>query len=167
MTKPHARYMMGDSSAVLTRQQSHVSARSIHVLHTGAKTPTTSPFFVPATLVIVAILRGETIDLSHATFVYPTTTIKVYAILGGVRIVLPRGVRFESSGVGVAGSFKSVAQGDSLSTEAPLVQIRGVSILGKTAHSVNHNAPPVAMMYSFEKATHATHHPSLRAAARA
>ncbi|KDO19812.1 hypothetical protein SPRG_14674 [Saprolegnia parasitica CBS 223.65] len=140
MTKPHARYMMGDSNAVLTRQQSHISARSIH---------------------------GETIDLSHATFVHPTTVVKVYAILGGVRIVLPRGVRVESSGIGVAGSFKSVVQGDSLSLEAPLVQIRGVSVLGKTAHSVNHNAPPVAMMYSFEKATHAGHHPSLRSAARA
>ncbi|OQR85483.1 hypothetical protein ACHHYP_11782 [Achlya hypogyna] len=163
-----SQYVMGDSTKVLEQQFTHKTATSVGCLLASSLAKTRN-VVVPKIITVVAVLRGETIDLSRATFVHPTTHIKVYAILGGVRILVPRGVRFASSGVGVAGLFLSATEEDqpALSTEAPFVLITGVSILGKAAPQVNHDAAPVAMTYSFAPATHRAQHPSVPSKLRA
>jgi zinc-ribbon domain len=93
------------------------------------------------------ILGGDKIDLSYADFVHPVTTITTGTILGGLKVIVPRGVRVETRGLGILGGFKGLnGQTVHAGQEAPLVVIQGLSILGGVKVDLNERAPPLRII---------------------
>jgi len=83
---------------------------------------------LPRTLDVLAVMGGVELDFREARFAPGTTQINVAAIMGGVEILVPPGVRVETSGIGVMGGFESFSQsGDQA---APLLRISGFALMG-------------------------------------
>lgn len=105
---------------------------------------------VPRKIRIMTILHGSHIDLTQAQFVHPVTDIEVVSILGGCKVFIPDGVQVEVFGVAILGNFKQKGEPSMLnalsSSSAPLLRIRGVSILGCVNVQTDKTRPPVAMV---------------------
>lgn len=107
-------------------------------------------FVVPQKVRITVIMHGGELDLSHALFVFPVTDISLLCICGGVRIVLPPGVRVENTGLGVCGDFSSemhsaVNLDPGSNLDAPLVRISGMAICGGATSEVNVGVLPLTI----------------------
>jgi hypothetical protein len=91
----------------------------------------TGSWLVPRELKVWAILGGAKIDLRDAKFGPGVTEIDVTALMGGVEIIVPRGVRVETIGAGVMGGFGSSA-GDAtaLDPSQPVLRVTGLAIMG-------------------------------------
>ncbi len=87
-------------------------------------------WIVPNKLRVVNVLGGNRIDLREAQLASGVTEIVVTAVLGGVEILIPPGVRVECDGWSVLGSFDSVESTSGSDPNAPVVRIRGGAILG-------------------------------------
>lgn len=104
-------------------------------------------FTVPEEVVFGHVLHGDKIDLSRADFVHPKTTLQGTAILGGLTIIVPRGVRVNVKGLGILGSFSGIkSQTVSAHEQSPLIVVRGVSILGEVCVKINHDVPPIRVV---------------------
>lgn len=60
---------------------------------------------VPRRLRAIAFWGGGVLDLRQATFGPGVTTIKAYAVMGGVQILLPPDAEVHTTGVGIMGGF--------------------------------------------------------------
>ncbi|MFZ2261069.1 cell wall-active antibiotic response 4TMS protein YvqF [Luteococcus japonicus] len=80
----------------------------------------------------VAIMGGVSLDLREASFTQPETTIMAVAIMGGIEVIVPPHVRVRVHGLPVMGGFGSEGAVDpaSLPTDAPLVVVKGVAVMG-------------------------------------
>lgn len=96
------------------------------------------------------VMSGDTIDLSLADFVHPVTKVRAVAVMGHVRVIVPRGVRVRTAGVGILGEFRGSRPGGRSAVgadqEAPLVVLEGSAILGKAEVRVNEKVPPVIVI---------------------
>ncbi|MGO1949008.1 MAG: DUF1707 SHOCT-like domain-containing protein [Mycobacteriaceae bacterium] len=85
---------------------------------------------------VLTAMGGALIDLRDANFEAGETVITVYAVMGGVEILVPEDVRVIEHGVGLMGGFgsgrsKKVTLRDAdLPSDAPVVRVRGVAIMG-------------------------------------
>jgi len=88
-------------------------------------------WLVPRELKVWAILGGVTIDLRNAKFAPGVTEIDCTALMGGVEITVPRGVRVEALGAGVMGGF-SASAGDTVALDPsqPVLRVTGLAIMG-------------------------------------
>jgi hypothetical protein len=82
----------------------------------------------PRTLDVLAIMGGVGLDFREARFVDGVTTVNIAAIMGGVEVLVPPGVRVESNGIGILGGFESFDQ--AADPSAPLLRFTGVAIMG-------------------------------------
>ncbi len=88
-------------------------------------------WLVPRRLQALAVMGGVEIDLRDADFSSGETVIWALAVMGGVGIVVPPGVRLEVDGLAVMGAFTdqeglpAVAHDD-----APVVRVRGFALMG-------------------------------------
>lgn len=105
-------------------------------------------FTLSETIAVGRILGGVRLDLSVADFVHPVTTITVGAILGGLRVTVPRGVRVEVHGFGILGSFRGLREGQTVHAgqEAPLVIVRGLTILAGVMVLVDESVAPIRIV---------------------
>jgi hypothetical protein len=86
---------------------------------------------VPGTINAVAFMGGVEIDLRGAELSSPVTDIHVLAVMGGVEITVPPGVRVESNGFAIMGGFEdSVAPYTTTDPNAPLVRVSGFALMG-------------------------------------
>lgn len=85
---------------------------------------------------VMAVMGGTLVDLRDAVFEAPETVITVTAVMGGVQVLVPEDVRVIEHGVGLMGGFgsaraKSVTRSSrDLPTDAPVVRVRGVAVMG-------------------------------------
>ena len=103
----------------------------------------------PKSITVATVLTGNKIDLSVADFVHPVTKIQVPVnILGGLHVIVPRGVAVETRGIGILGSFTGVkSQGIHSGQDRPLVIVEGMTVLGGVHVSINKSVPPVKIIY--------------------
>lgn len=87
-------------------------------------------FSVPSQLRIITVMGGCVIDLSQASFESVVTDIHVIAVMGGVEIVVPRGVRVEVDGTAVFGGFDQNIKEEDLPSHVPTLHIRGLAFMG-------------------------------------
>jgi len=88
-------------------------------------------WLVPAKSRAVAFMGGVSLDLREATLTAPVTDIYIFAMMGGVEIIVPPDVRLESDGFAIMGGFEDqLKEPASRDPNAPLVRVRGLAIMG-------------------------------------
>jgi hypothetical protein len=87
-------------------------------------------WLVPRILKVVAVMGGASIDMREARFSPGVTEIDITAFMGGVEIIVPRGVRVEVLGAAFMGGFEASA-GDARALDAsqPVLRITGLAIM--------------------------------------
>ena len=86
---------------------------------------------VPARIRAFACMGGIGLDLRDATLTAPVTDIWVFALMGGVEIIVPPDVRLESDGFAIMGGFEDqLKEASSNDPNAPLIRVHGLAIMG-------------------------------------
>lgn len=91
----------------------------------------TGGWVLPRHLKVIAVLGGAQLDLRDAVLAPGVSEIEVYAVMGGVVIIVPPGVRVESMGSAFLGGF-TVNAGDARvqSPSQVTVRVTGLAIMG-------------------------------------
>lgn len=115
-------------------------------------------WLVPRELKIVAVMGGAEIDLREARFGPGVTDIDVTVFMGGVEIIVPRGVRVELVGGAFMGGFESDA-GDAtaLDPNQPVLRVTGLAVMGGVEVKVKR--PGKKTLARFEQAMRALGRP--------
>ena len=87
-------------------------------------------WLVPRHLKVWAVAGGGELDLREARFAPGVTAIEVVAVMGGVDLVLPEGVRVEVVGAAFLGGFDHNAGAAVEDPNAPLIRVSGVAVMG-------------------------------------
>jgi len=85
---------------------------------------------VPRKFGAFAFWGGSVIDLREARFASQVTEITATAIMGGVQVLVPEGVRVEVHGIGLMGGFNESGSHPATAADAPVVRVRGVAFWG-------------------------------------
>ena len=86
---------------------------------------------VPTRIRAVAVMGGISLDLREASLGGPVTDIYVFAMMGGVEIIVPPDVRLESDGFAIMGGFEDqLKEPASRDPGAPLVRVHGFAFMG-------------------------------------
>ena len=85
----------------------------------------------PRQLHVFAIMGGAELDFREARFGPGIVEVTVFALMGGVEITVPPGVRVEVEGIGIMGAFdeQRLAAG-AVDPGAPVIRVGGVAIMG-------------------------------------
>ncbi len=84
----------------------------------------------PRQIRVLAAMGGVELDFREAHFGAPVTDVELLAVMGGVHIVVPPGVRVEAHGFGIMGGFDHREGEPVTDPGAPLVRIRGLALMG-------------------------------------
>lgn len=89
------------------------------------------PWAPARNLYVTAVMGGAVLDFRHAQMEPGVTNVFALAIMGGVEIVIPPGLRVESNGIGIMGGFEHAGDRGSAGGEAgPVLRISGAAIMG-------------------------------------
>jgi Domain of unknown function (DUF1707) len=83
----------------------------------------------PETFNAVAFCGGGVVDLREARFSGPQVTIRAYAVMGGVHIIVPEDAEVHVGGLGIMGGFDTRATGPG-APGAPRIVVTGVAFWG-------------------------------------
>lgn len=82
-------------------------------------------------ILATAVMGGVELDFREARFGPGITEVVVFALMGGVEIIVPPDLPVESGGIGLMGGFDSAGQGPTpTDPDAPRLRIQGVAIMG-------------------------------------
>ena len=84
----------------------------------------------PRRLNAVTVMGGTDLDFRQATFATETVSIRVLALMGGVDIVVPPGVRVEWGGIALMGGVSTPERGTPPDPDAPVIRISGLVCMG-------------------------------------
>lgn len=84
---------------------------------------------VPSTLRVIAVMGGADLDLREAQFGAGVTEIEIFTMMGGVDILVPTGVRVETTGMGILGGFEITGADADPGPDAPVLRISGVALM--------------------------------------
>jgi hypothetical protein len=88
---------------------------------------------------VAAMMGGVDLDFREAHLDPGVTEVYVFALMGGVDIVVPPGVRVDSSGIGLMGGFEHANQGKMpVDTSVPVLRIMGLALMGGVDITVRH-----------------------------
>jgi hypothetical protein len=90
------------------------------------------PWRVPPRSTAVAVMGGISLDLRRAVLSAQVTTITVVAVMGGVEVIVPPGVRVDAPGFGFMGGWDNRTEQEEtdLPAGAPLLRVRGFAFMG-------------------------------------
>ena len=83
----------------------------------------------PRRLTVLALMGGACLDFRECDFGAPVTIVTIVALMGSAEIVVPPGVRVESSGVAIMGAFEGGGAGAGR-PDAPLIKLNGLVMMG-------------------------------------
>jgi len=83
----------------------------------------------PRAFTAVAFWGGGEIDLREARFAEPEVTIRVFAVMGGVSVIVPEHAEVVVRGIGIMGGFDDRASGTG-APGAPRIVITGLAFWG-------------------------------------
>lgn len=86
----------------------------------------------------VAVMGGAELDFREAVFGPGVTEVQVYAIWGGVDIIVPPGVNVESRGIALLGGFDHSADSIASDPSQPTLRITGVALMAGVDVSVRY-----------------------------
>jgi hypothetical protein len=85
-----------------------------------------------------SVMGGTELDFREASLGPGVTDVQVFALMGGVEIVVPPGVNVESHGIGIMGGFDHRGDVENPDLNAPTLRISGLAIMGGVDISVRH-----------------------------
>jgi hypothetical protein len=83
----------------------------------------------PKTFTAVAFWGGGEIDLREARFAERTVTIRTFAVMGGMNIIVPEDAEVDVQGIGIMGGYDDRASGAG-GPGAPRIVIKGFAFWG-------------------------------------
>lgn len=83
---------------------------------------------VPPQLVSVAIMGGIELDLTDAILTSQVTEFQIFALMGGIEVVVPDGVVVRNEVIGIMGG-SSTPEGEAV-PGAPVIRFTGAAIMG-------------------------------------
>ncbi len=84
----------------------------------------------PRKLQILAVMGGAELDFREARFGAEGIDINIFALMGGVEIIIPPGVRVEISGVALMGGFEEHGSTSAADAYAPVLRVGGFALMG-------------------------------------
>lgn len=84
----------------------------------------------PRRLSAVTVMGGTDLDFRQATFATETVSIRLLALMGGVDIVVPPGVRVEWGGIALMGGVTTPEPATPPAPDAPVIRISGLVCMG-------------------------------------
>jgi len=79
----------------------------------------------------IAVMGGVELDFREAVMPRGVTELKVYAVMGGVEIIVPPGLNVESHGIGILGGFDHAGNDMPMADpNAPVLRISGLALMG-------------------------------------
>ncbi len=79
----------------------------------------------------VAVMGGTELDFREAQMPPGVTSVQVFAMWGGVEIIVPPGMRVESHGIGLMGGFDHAQDGGAdVDPDSPVLRITGLAVMG-------------------------------------
>jgi hypothetical protein len=76
-------------------------------------------------------MGGALLDFRDVRMPPGTTEVQVAAVMGGVEVVVPPGLRVACDGIGIMGGFEQIgAESASVPDDAPLLRITGLALMG-------------------------------------
>jgi hypothetical protein len=87
-------------------------------------------WIVPRRFTAFAFWGGSVIDLREARFESRVTVIRATAIMGGVQVLVPEGVRVEVVGLGIMGGYSESGSKPAVGSDAPVVRVKGLAFWG-------------------------------------
>jgi hypothetical protein len=85
---------------------------------------------VPERTISVSIIGGADLNMRDAELSAPEVEITKWALIGGISVVVPRGVRVQVDGVSILGGKDVKIDEGSIHTGAPLVRIKIFCLIG-------------------------------------
>ena len=87
----------------------------------------------------ISVMGGTSLDFREALLPPGETEVWIFTLMGGAEIIVPPGLSVESDGVAIMGGFEhredaSIAR----DPDAPVLQIRGVAIMGGVEVSIRY-----------------------------
>jgi hypothetical protein len=88
--------------------------------------------WIPArTLRVVTMMGGAELDFRDATFAPGVTEVHVFAVMGGVNVIVPPNLAVEMDGSAIMGGFDQADRAPvELDPERPLLRITGFAMMG-------------------------------------
>jgi hypothetical protein len=85
----------------------------------------------PRELTVIAVMGGADLDFREARLSPGVTSVNIFALMGGVQIVVPPGVQVEMSGIALMGGFEERGRTSSAeASAAPVLRIGGFVMMG-------------------------------------
>lgn len=84
----------------------------------------------PRRLTAVTVMGGTDLDFRQAAFATETVSVRLLALMGGVDIVVPPGVRVEWGGIALMGGVSTPEPGTPPAPDAPVIRISGLVCMG-------------------------------------
>lgn len=84
----------------------------------------------PRRLNAVTVMGGTDLDFRQATFATETVSVRLLALMGGVDIVVPPGVRVEWGGIALMGGVSTPEPDTPPGPDAPVIRISGLVCMG-------------------------------------
>jgi hypothetical protein len=87
---------------------------------------------------VVAFMGGAVLDLREAQLAEGDTEIAIFAMWGGVEVIVAPGTKIDASGIAIMGGFEHQSPAASQDPRAPCVKVSGVAIMGGVELSVRY-----------------------------
>ncbi len=85
----------------------------------------------PSNLHVFALMGGAELDFREARFGPGVTEVTIFAMMGGVEIVVPPGVHVDMNGMAVMGGFSQSGRGaPAEDPNAPVLRVGGFALMG-------------------------------------
>ncbi|HET9948399.1 MAG TPA: DUF1707 domain-containing protein [Longimicrobiales bacterium] len=79
---------------------------------------------------VVAVMGGAEIDFREAALGPGVTEVQIWAVWGGVEVIVPPGINVETHGIGIMGAFEHVTHDEAPDPMAPTLRITGLAMMG-------------------------------------
>jgi DUF1707 SHOCT-like domain len=79
--------------------------------------------------VALSLMGGSQLDFREAALGQGVTELRVFAMMGGVEIIVPPGVHVDCRGLGIMGAFDHMADED-VGMDAPTLRVSGLALMG-------------------------------------
>jgi hypothetical protein len=118
-----------DAAAVPVRSRIGGKPRFRHSLAILGGASRDGQWVVPPEYTAVATLGGIKLDMRDASFAEAETTIKAYAVMGGLEITVPDDAEVEVGAIGIMGGIDHGGEGPG-APGAPRIRVVGVAVMG-------------------------------------